>query len=196
MSRWASVHRTRPVRAVAWFTALLALTMTMAVWAQRRAHVTSAELGIVVPRENDARLTQPSPRPPPGDLAVRAARLFEAIVHDTPDLALELFFPRGPFLVLKGIADPGHYHDVLVNHYVRDIHTLHAELPDLSRAHFVGLELSRRATWQAVRSEANALPYWAVRHSLLRYTVDGAERSVEVRALIHWGPRWYITHLR
>lgn len=164
--------------------------------AQRRGRVSPAELGVVVPPENDARLTQPIPRPPPGDLEARAARLFDAIVHDTPDRALDLFFPRGPFLVLKGIDDPGHYHGVLVRHYVRDIHALHAELPQLERARFAGLELSRRATWQTVRSEANALPYWAVRHSLLRYTVDGEERSFEVKALIHWGQRWYITHLR
>jgi hypothetical protein len=175
--------------------ALAVLSVSLAVPAQRRARVTPAELGIVVPPENDARLTQPIPLPAPGDLEARAARLFEAIVRDTPEGALELFFPRGPFLVLKGIDDPGHYHDVLVRHYVADIHSLHATLPDLERAQFAGLTLSRRATWQTVRSEANALPYWAVRHSLLRYTVGGAERSFEVKALIHWGQRWYITHL-
>ena len=188
-----------PREARAWLLVLVAavaLASASSVGAQRRARVTPADLGIVVPPENDARLTQPIPRPPPGDLAARAARLFDAIVHDDPARAMELFFPRGPFLVLKGIDDPGHYHDVLVGHFVRDIHALHAELPDLDRAHFAGLELSHRATWQTVHSEANALPYWAVRHSLLRYTVDGTERSFEVKALIHWGRRWYITHLR
>jgi hypothetical protein len=164
--------------------------------AQRRGRVSAEALGIVVPAENDARLTAPSPRPPIGDLSERAARLFDAIVHDAPERAMDAFFPRGPFLVLKGIDDPGRYHGVLVRHFVHDIHALHAELPDLARARFAGLTMSRRATWQAVRSEANALPYWAVRHSTLDYLVDGVARSIEVKVLIHWGPRWYITHLR
>jgi hypothetical protein len=153
-------------------------------------------IGVVIPPENDARQRTPPPRPPAGDLDARAARLLAAVASDRPASALDLFFPRGPFLVLKGIADPGRYHGVLVRHFVEDVHALHASLPGIERARYVGFELSRRATWQAVRSEANALPYWCVRHSRLRYAIDGVESSFEVRTLIHWGPRWYVTHLR
>jgi len=194
-------RRALHARALAVFVASCALMLVCVAGAptapaQRRPRRTLAEMGVVIPPENAADLAAPIARPAPGDLAARGARLFDAIVHDAPNRALELFFPRGPFLVLKGIDDPGHYHGVLVRHYVSDIHALHTELLDLDRARFVGLELSRRWTWQAIRSEANALPYWAVRHSLLRYSVDGEERSFEVKALIHWGPRWYITHLK
>jgi hypothetical protein len=190
-----------PRRPSPWLAALatlaaVALLCAARVPAQRRPRISTGALGIVVPAENDARLTRPPARPPVGDLVARAARLFDAIVHDAPDRAMDAFFPRGPFLALKGIDDPGRYHGVLVRHFAQDIHALHAELPDLARARFTGLTMSRRATWQAIRSEANALPYWAVRHSTLDYSVDGAPRTVEVKVLIHWGQRWYVTHLR
>ncbi len=193
MTRRPAARAAAPLGALVLATA--ALMLAGRVPAQRRGRPSPASLGVVIPPENDARLAQPAPRPPVGDLEARAARLFAAVVRDAPEAAMDAFFPRGPFLVLKGIDDPGHYHGVLVRHYVRDIHALHASLPDLARARFVGLELSRRWTWQTVRSEANALPYWAVRHSLLRYTVDGQPRSLEIKTLIHWGQRWYITHL-
>lgn len=187
-----------PARGASWLVAFAAamLALTGHAPAQRRPRLSPEALGIVVPPENDARLTQPPARPPIGDLVDRAARLFEAIVHDAPERAMDTFFPRGPFLVLKGIDDPARYHGVLVRHFVRDIRALHAELPDLARARFTGLTMSRRAAWQAIRSEANTLPYWAVRHSTLDYSVDGAARTLEVKVLIHWGQRWYITHLR
>src|SRR5690606_353788 len=98
-----------------------------------------------VPSENDPRATEPPPRPPAGDTPERAARLFEAIVRDDPNHAREFFFPREPFLILKGIADPGRYWDVLWRHYERDIHELHASLPE--GATFDRFVMSRRGGW-------------------------------------------------
>ena len=147
-----------------------------------------------VPSENDPRATEPPPRPPAGDTPERAARLFEAIVRDDPNHAREFFFPREPFLILKGIADPGRYWDVLWRHYERDIHELHASLPE--GATFDRFVMSRRGGWVERRQEANALPYWACRHSWIYYRAGEREQRFEIRTLINWGPRWYVTHLR
>jgi hypothetical protein len=59
-----------------------------------------------VPEHNRAELTEPPPRPGPGDVDERARRLLDAIVHDDPARATDFFLPREAFRAIKGIADP------------------------------------------------------------------------------------------
>lgn len=148
---------------------------------------------IAIPDENRADRTDPPPRPPIGDAADRARTLFEAILRNEPARAADFFFPQAPFRVLKGIADPDRYWGVLFRHYERDIAALHEEVP--AGAEFDRFEMTRRGGWVERRQEANALPYWASRHDWVYYRVNGRERRFEVRTLINWGPRWFITHL-
>lgn len=147
-----------------------------------------------IPEHNRAELAEAPPRPPLGDASERARRLFEAIVHDEPARAEDFFLPRDAFRLIKGISDPDALWARIHGRYEGDIHTLHA-LSDLDRASFVRLDLSRRRGWVRVREESNRLPYWAQRHNRLLYAVDGAERQIEVRTMIAWDDRWYITHL-
>jgi hypothetical protein len=149
-----------------------------------------------VPPENDPNASEPPPRPAIGDTESSARQLFEAIRADDPARARDFFFPREPFLILKGIADPGRYWGILMGHYERDIHELHESLPGLESASFDRFTLSRRGGWVARREEANALPYWASRHSFVYYRAGEREQRFEIRTLINWGPRWYVTHLR
>jgi hypothetical protein len=150
----------------------------------------------VPPQNEAARSDDPPPRPAPGEAEdERGRRLFEAIVHDEPERASDFFFPREAFAVVKAIADPDGYWQRLYRRYTRDIHELHASLGDLSNAEYQRLEIIRRGGWVPIREEGNALPYWVARHNRLYYTVDGEERSLEVRVTITWGERWYITHL-
>lgn len=150
-----------------------------------------------VPPENAlARADDPPERPAAGEPEQeRARRLFEAIVSDEPDLAQDFFFPEEAFRRVKGIADPDRYWERLFERYRGDIHALHGSLDDLDRAEFDRLEIVRRGGWVRPREEANALPYWAARHDRLHYRVDGEDRTLEVRVLITWGRRWYVTHL-
>lgn len=151
---------------------------------------------VEIPPENDPRRAEPPPRPPAGEAAADAERLFSAIQRDDPELARGFFFPREPFSVLKGIADPDRYWTVLWGHYERDIHELHATLPSIAEGTFDRFQMSRRGGWVARREEANALPYWACRHSFVHYRAGDREHRFEIRTLINWGPRWYVTHLR
>ncbi|MGE0784877.1 MAG: hypothetical protein AB7S26_04250 [Sandaracinaceae bacterium] len=169
------------------------LVLGRSSWA-RAQEAGAAPRPVAIPDENRADLEQPPPRPPPGDAPERAARLFEAILANEPDRASDFFFPRDAFSVLKGIRDPDRYWQVLYQHYERDIGALHAEIP--AGATFARLEMTRRGGWVARREEANALPYWASRHDWIHYRVGERESRFEVRTLITWGTRWYITHLR
>jgi len=150
---------------------------------------------VAIPYENGAQRSEhPPPRPDAGDLAERVATLMDAIAHDEPERARGLFFPREPFRVLKGIAEPDRYWQVLWHHYEADIHAMHAELP--AEARFDRFVLNRRGGWVRLREEANSLPYWCSRHSNVYYRVGEREQHFEIRTLITWGTRWYVTHLR
>ena len=148
----------------------------------------------VVPGTSASAESEPA-RPPEGDVHDKVRRLWDAIVSDDPARATDVFFPREPFLTIKNMTDPGRYYDRLRARFEQDIHTLHAQTPDLERARFVRFELARRGGYVKVNEEGNRLPYWASRHSRLVYSVGKQERSIEVRVLIAWAERWYVIHL-
>lgn len=146
-----------------------------------------------VPEGNRADLREAPPRPGPGDVEERARVLLAAIVADDPARAMDFFLPREAFRAIKGIADPDGLYDRIVRLYERDIHALHAQVP--ADAELVRFEFSRRRGWVGLREESNRLPYWAQRHNTIVYRTGGEERSFEVRTMIAWDGRWYITHL-
>jgi hypothetical protein len=151
---------------------------------------------IPIPEANRADLAEAPPRPGPGDVEERARRCFDAIVRDDPSLATDFFLPREVFRAVKGIADPDTLYDRLVRAYEEDVHELHAALGEGgASAEFVRFEFSRRRGWVRVREESNRLPYWAQRHNAIVYRASGEERRFEVRTMIAWGDRWYVTHL-
>lgn len=154
----------------------------------------------VVPPHNRADLSEPPPRPAASDAEAKARILFDAIVHDAPDRAQSVFFPRDAFLLVKDLRDPGKYFDRLKRRFADDIHSLHAALPDPKSARFERFELATRGGFVRVREEGNRLPYWASRHSYLYYRSGAAGARapllrLEVRVWISWDDRWYVIHL-
>jgi len=151
---------------------------------------------IPIPPENRRDLRGPVPRPPPGDVAERARHLVEAFRTGEVEGAMDFFLPREPFLAIKDMSGAAGYFNTLTRAYRRDIEAWRRELPGLSRATFVRFELSHACVWMTVGREANRLPYWSCYRSRLVVAVDGREHPLEVRVMIHWGARWYVTHLR
>jgi hypothetical protein len=147
------------------------------------------------PKGNRPGPRSPGERPAPGDVTERVRLLFEAIQKDDPRIAEPVFFPRAAFSEVKAMPKPERYYDRLHARFHTDIHALHARLPELARAELVGVELGRRGGWVMVGEEGNRLPYWAARHASLRYRVNGAVKSLELRVLITWDDRWYVIHL-
>jgi len=153
---------------------------------------------IPIPPSNGRALQRPAPRPPPGDLEVRARRLATALQTGSArdvDAALDFFLPRDPFLAIKDMSGAAGYFSTLVRWYRRDIARYRERHPWLARARFVRFELSRACAWMSVGREANRLPYWSCYRSRLVLSHDGREERLESRVMIHWGDRWYCTHL-
>lgn len=153
---------------------------------------------LAIPPENARALRAPPRRPPPGDVDARARLLVEALrTGDAADVqrAEAFFLPREPFLAIKDMSGAAGYFATLVRWFRRDLLAERARRRDWSGARFEGFELSRACTWMSIGREANRLPYWSCYRSTLRVAVGGRSERVEVRVMIHWGDRWYATHL-
>ena len=130
------------------------------------------------------------------ELLERARGLFEAIVKDEPERGEAFWFPREPFLPLKDVKDPGKYWDQLHRSYVNDVHALHGKRKSWDKAAFVGFDGWSHPRWVKPGDEANKIGYHRAFRGKLRYRVDGEDGEIEVRTLITWQGRWFITHLR
>jgi hypothetical protein len=133
---------------------------------------------------------------PAFDARVRA--LWDAIVDDDPGAAMAFFFPLGAYEQVKDVSSPAaDWRQRLVAAYRRDVGTLHARLgADASRARFVALDVPEpRARWVEPGEEWNKIGYYRAFGSKLRYTVDGNDRSFDVKSLISWRGEWYVVHL-
>jgi hypothetical protein len=150
---------------------------------------------IPIPASNAASLTSAPPRPGPGDVESRARLLVDALNGGSFERAAELFLPLDPFLAIKDMNGARGYHGQLLRWYRRDIEAYRAQLATTEPVELVRFEPSRACTWMTVGREANRLPYWSCYGSRLVVRARGRERALRVHVIIHWGDRWYVTHL-
>lgn len=128
----------------------------------------------------------------------RVAALWSAIVADDPAQAMPFFFPLPAYQQVKDVSDPASdWKHRLVAAYAHDIHALHRRLgDDASRAKLTSMDVpDARGRWVDPGEEYNKLGYYRVFGSKLRYDVDGAARSFDVKSLISWRGEWYVVHL-
>ncbi|MBL8680089.1 MAG: hypothetical protein JNK05_13020 [Myxococcales bacterium] len=150
---------------------------------------------IPIPANNAATLRSAPARPAAGDVSDRARHLVDALNGGSADGALDFFLPLDPFLAIKDMNGARGYHAQLIREYRRDIETFRAQLPRGQRVDFVRFEPSRSCTWMGVGREWNRLPYWSCYGSRLVVRAGDRETSLRVHVIIHWGDRWYVTHL-
>jgi hypothetical protein len=136
-------------------------------------------------------------RPPlsSDELTRSAEHLFDGVSRDEPELADDFFFPREPFLRLKDVKDPAAYHAELVRAYHHDVHLLHAHRRSWEGARFVSFELGTEPRWVRPGEEWNKIGYHRTFGGKLRYELRGKVRVLEIRTIISWDGRWYVTHL-
>jgi hypothetical protein len=142
-----------------------------------------------VPRENLEKGTPPAQ----GSAEAGAAMLLEALRTGDPAAAEGFFFPAAAFDMVKELPVPGRYHRKLVAWYAEDIAAEHPRFASgdwrLER-----LELGR-CRWMEPGTEGNKVAYWSCRRSFVTARDGDRTRRFEIRVLINWGDRWYVTHL-
>ena len=129
------------------------------------------------------------------DLQDRAKALFEAIAKDDPALGDSFWFPREPFKPLKDIADPDKYWQQLHKAYAKDIHKLHKKRDKWDGATFLRFEGWSAPKWVKPGEEANKIGYYRAFRGNIHYSQGGSESTIEVRVMITWQGRWFVTHL-
>lgn len=129
------------------------------------------------------------------ELQGRAKLLFEGIVKNDAAIAEPLWFPRDVFLDLKDIKDPGKYWDQLHRAYARDIEKLHKKQKSWEGATFDRLDIGSPPKWVKPGDEGNKIGYYRTTKSTLHFTQDGKAHTLEVRVMITWQGRFFITHL-
>ena len=129
------------------------------------------------------------------DLTARARGLFEAIAKNDPSLGESFWFPKEPFIPLKDVKDSGKYWDQLHATYVSDIRKLHRKRKSWDGAKFVSFQVGSTPKWVPPGDEGNKIGYYRTFRGKLRYEIDGESSSFEVRVMISWQGRWFITHL-
>jgi hypothetical protein len=164
------------------------------------ATATAADDAGAPPPAKDADYDPLNKAKPPTDseeLQSRARGLFDAIVQNNPALGEDFWFPKEPFLILKDIKDPGKYWDQLHRAYAKDIQKLHDKRKSWEGAEFVKFEPGSAPKWVKPGEEANKIGYFrTVKGNLVfKDKADGKPQKLEVRVIISWQKRWYITHL-
>ena len=126
----------------------------------------------------------------------RVAALWDGILKDDPERALEFFFPLAAYAQVKDVGSPARdWRFRLVAAYAEDIHELHKTIG--RGATFVSLDVpDARARWVEPGEEYNKLGYWRVYGTKLRWdTASGTHRSADVKSLISWRGEWFVVHL-
>lgn len=124
----------------------------------------------------------------------KAQRLLTALEKGAFADVKDLFFPEAAFLQLKAIARPADYYSQLVKWYEQDFTREQARFKGRGPLVFKAIK-GGSCKWKAPQTEANRIPYWSCYRRKIELTAAGQNESIEVRALINWGPQWYITHL-
>ena len=163
------------------------------------ASATAADdAGAPPPAPKDADYDPANKAKPPIDseeLQARARGLFDAVVQNNPSLGEDFWFPKEPFLILKDIKDPGKYWDQLHRAYVKDIEKLHKKRASWDGCEFEKFEPGSPPKWVKPGEEGNKIGYYRTVKGSLVYKAEGKSHKLEVRVIISWQKRWYITHL-
>ncbi len=129
------------------------------------------------------------------ELQDRAKGLLDAVIHDDPKLGDPFWFPEAPFIPLKDVKGPDKYWQQLHRTFGADVHALHKKRKSWDGVAFEKFEIGSKPTWVKPGEEGNKIGYHRSYRGKLHFTVDGKSESLEVRTIITWQGRWYITHL-
>jgi hypothetical protein len=145
---------------------------------------------LVVPTQNKDMGTIP----PFDNAETLAQSLFTALQNNDTVTARNLFFPEAEFIALKDIKDPKGYYKQLLDELDRDVSKQHTQLKTYKDLKYVSVKRGG-CKWKAIGSEYNKIAYWSCYRNRIIATADNKQIQLDLKTLINWGDKWYITHL-
>ncbi len=131
------------------------------------------------------------------ELSTRSRHLLEAISKDSPDLALDIFFPREGYAAAREGQDPGKSWDTkLKPQFAKAIKKIRGRTKGIDRAVFVSFDLGKSITQIVPKKKDWKTPLWRVKRSVLTFTIDGKVHRLEIAEMVAWRGHWYVTKLK
>jgi len=131
------------------------------------------------------------------DLTNRTRHLLEAIAKTSPDLALDILFPREGYIGARDTPDPGKLWDVkLKPAYEAQVKRAAKRTKGIERAVFVSFELGKSISRIVPKKKEWKTPLWRVKRSAITFTIDGKAHRMEIAEMVAWRGNWYLTKLR
>jgi hypothetical protein len=94
---------------------------------------------------------------------------------------------------VKDLTNPDRYHAKLVKWYEEDILKEHRRFAS-DKWTFSTFEPGR-CKWKDIGTQGNKVAYWSCVGNFVTAVSQGKRRRFEIRVLINWGDKWYVTHL-
>jgi hypothetical protein len=137
----------------------------------------------------------PSAETPAFRLRMRA--LWRGVTTGSFSAALPAFFPRGAYLQVKQIGDPGgDYRRRLLVFYRRDLEAAHRLVAGgAAQARLLYVSVPRQWSWIRPGACFNRIGYWHAPGARMVYRQAGRIRSFGIYSLISWRGEWYVVHL-
>ncbi|MBX3233366.1 MAG: hypothetical protein KIT84_33765 [Labilithrix sp.] len=131
------------------------------------------------------------------DLQQRMKHLLEAISQNNPDLANDALFPRDGYVLMKESSDPQKAWDRGISgNYRRSVERIHNRIKGIEHAKYVGFEIGHSIVQLQPSKKNFKKPLWRVRHSKIKFTLEGKERTLDIAEMTAWRGAWYVTKLR
>ena len=131
------------------------------------------------------------------DLTQRMQHLLEALSQDNPDLAIDVVFPRDGWMQSKEGSEPQKSYEKLVTGaFKRAVESNRRKLKGVEHAKYVSFDLGHQIVQLPSGKKNFKMPLWRVRHSKIKFTIDGKEHALDINEMTAWRGAWYVTRLR
>lgn len=160
------------------------------------AHADGAPIDAALDSGDSGIADDAMPEAASADLTNRARHLLEAIAKTSPDLALDMLFPREGYIGARDTQDPGKLWDVkLKPAYEAQVKRAAKRTKGVERAVFVSFELGKSVSRIVPKKKEWKTPLWRVKRSAITFTIDGKAHRMELAELVAWRGNWYLTKL-
>ncbi len=153
-------------------------------------------------------VAQPSPKEVlPGDedlpgaagpeMLGRLSHLFEAILQNKAELAVDILFPRDAYLQARDNSDPAKvWEQKVLGGFSKDITLLRRKFKTSDKIQVLKFDLGRSVQQMSPKKHEFKKAFWRVKKSKVYITRNGKAETVDIAEMTSWRGAWYVTNLK